>query len=243
MIKRNNKWLIAFCLSLALVGCSQSGEPETSATSDQTDPPMQQRVDAEPTAAEGSNAAAEHDNTGNAAAGAEEGNTGDVSAAENSVPADMDEQAAVKLAAEAIRRYFHVSSGGDYSHLEGERLQGFLIGDQHYRYMGQDLDTREKLIRYLEQGYTIEAIETFIQQAKIVEHEGRLAQPDADYGSLLEWQNAQARLIAEEDNIKRFELTIPFGEGEHRDTETTMVEMKKIDGVGWRVNTTPHDLR
>ena len=50
--------------------------------------------------------------------------------------------------------------------------------------MGSDLDTKSKLLTYLSGSYTSDSVESYIKRAGIVEHNGKLAQPNADGGSI-----------------------------------------------------------
>jgi len=142
----------------------------------------------------------------------------------------MDEDNVVTLVTKAMNAYWYVLSGGKH--------QGELITFEHngleYRYLGDDLNTKEKLIGYLSKYYTPEARDNFIYMYSFIEHEGMMAQPNADGGSLLEWENAQASLISETETTKSYELKVPYGEGEYRQFDTVEVIVQKIE-KGWKV--------
>ncbi len=156
----------------------------------------------------------------------------------------MDEKAVVKLVAEGMKRYWHVMSGGEGAGgtSDGGPIPTFQVNGKEYRYLGKDIDTKEKLMDYLQASYTPEASDAFVKGAMIVEHEGRLGQPDADGGSLLQWENAQATLIKESGDVKEFELKVPFGEGADIQFEAVTVEVKKSKD-GWRISTPAHEIR
>jgi|GEM_PF-1128358 len=151
--------------------------------------------------------------------------------------AEMNEQAAVQLAAEGMKRYWHVMSGGTAA-ADGT-VPTVTIHGMEYRYLGSDLDTQEKLMAYLGEVFTPEASEAFIQQARIVEHEGRMAQPHADGGSLLQWENAQASLIKEEGNSRQYELKVPYGEEPNIAFEIRQLEVKQAADNAWKVASPP----
>ncbi|WP_253291377.1 IseA DL-endopeptidase inhibitor family protein [Virgibacillus proomii] len=64
----------------------------------------------------------------------------------------------------------------------------------NYRFFEEDLNTKEKLLAYLEEIYTKEASEKFVQDKfnskSIIETAGKLARVDADAGSQLFWKDA-----------------------------------------------------
>ncbi len=80
--------------------------------------------------------------------------------------------------------------GGDGQHIS----ESFSVpGKEHpYRWMGSDLDTKDKFISYIEEIYTPEQAEAYwkkqTENGSIVEIEGKLAQPEADGGSMTGWQ-------------------------------------------------------
>jgi len=158
--------------------------------------------------------------------------------------AKMDEKTVVKLAAAGIRAYWHVMSGGEGAggSSAGGAIPTFQKDGREYRYLGTDIGTREKLMAFLQHSYTAEASEAFIAAAGIVEHEGRLAQPNADGGSLLQWENAQASLINETADGKQYELKVPYGEGADLQFKPVRVEVKRVSGA-WRIHTPAHQLK
>ncbi|MFY0546017.1 DL-endopeptidase inhibitor IseA family protein [Brevibacillus sp. H7] len=157
----------------------------------------------------------------------------------------MDEKAVVKLVAEGMSSYWHVMTGGEGAGgtTDGGPIPTFQVNGMEYRYLGKDIETKEKLMAYLQQSLTQEASEAFIKAANIIEHEGRLGQPNADGGSMLQWENAQASLIDETADRKKYELKVPYGEEPNLEFQPVTVEVKKAESSGWRINTPPHQLR
>lgn len=217
-MKKTSKLLFitSFLLLFAVIGCSPASEPQ--AQPQPTETPTAIPITPTQPASEDQEAP---------------------QAAEN-----MDEKAVVKLTAEGIKLYWHVMTGGEGAGgtTSGGPIPTVQINGMEYRYLGQDIETNEKLMEYLQQVYTKEASEAFIKNANIVEHEGRLAQPNADGGSMLQWENAQASLIQEAADTKQFELKVSSGEGANVEFKPITVEVKNVEGAGWRINTPAHKL-
>ncbi|PAE34740.1 DL-endopeptidase inhibitor IseA family protein [Bacillus sp. 7884-1] len=79
-------------------------------------------------------------------------------------------------------------SGGEYS--EG-KIETVTVNNNEYRYLGKDLDTHAKLVNYLSSSFTSSAIDSFMQKKTIFEFFGKLIQPNADGGSLLNYERAE----------------------------------------------------
>ena len=113
----------------------------------------------------------------------------------------------VNALTEATSKYWYVTSGGK---LEGA-MESFLLNKLDYRYMGPDLNSKKKLVDFLEDSYTLDAINAYIKRAGIVTHNGKLAQPNADGGSLLNYQKATVVAYRGNSNEKEFDLKVPLG--------------------------------
>lgn len=136
---------------------------------------------------------------------------------------------ALSLFKQANLAYWHVVSGG-----EGKRDETlFTLNGKEYRYMAETLDTMEKLTDYLAKVYTPMQIEKHIKDVGFVVHHEKLAQPNADGGSLLNWEKAEIIQLNSSTTIRKFELTIPLGET--NDKEVLKGELHFVPGVGWRV--------
>lgn len=209
------KWsllMIATATAVSLTGCFSK---EASAPTKPSAPATQIPIESQPT---------QQQKTAEPASPAEK----------TSAPAfkEMNEQNAVKLTAEASKRYWHVVSGGKVK----EEMKTFKLNGTEYRYLGKDLDSKAKLTAYLQDVYTPTTVEKIIKSLKIVEHEGKMAQPNADGGSLLDWQSAQASLIDQKGDSKSYELQVPIGNGSNVQFEVYEIPMKKQGNV-WKVDT------
>ncbi|GIP39361.1 hypothetical protein J31TS4_26410 [Paenibacillus sp. J31TS4] len=153
----------------------------------------------------------------------------------------LSAEAAVRLAADAAARYWHVNTGGTGS----GAVQEFAIPGigEHYRWMGEDLNTKAKLVAYLEEVYTAERVKQFWQERQkagsFAEVDGRLAQPNADGGSLLVWAEAKAVLGKAEDGTVVYRFDVPAGE-ERKQADVAFVYEP---GLGWRINERPDAIR
>ncbi|WP_214895579.1 DL-endopeptidase inhibitor IseA family protein [Mesobacillus foraminis] len=145
----------------------------------------------------------------------------------------LEEKQAVSALQEAIQKYGYVLSGGER---EGEEIKSVLINNLDYRYMGKDLDSSSELTEFLAESYTPEAIDSYIKRAGIIEHEGKLAQPNADGGSLLNYQKAQVVAVEGNSTEKEFDLKVPLGSS--LSYEYIHIEFQKTP-EGWKISSEP----
>lgn len=139
-------------------------------------------------------------------------------------------QHALTLFKEAKNAFYHVVSGG-----QGERDQTtFTHNGFDYRYFAESLNSMEKLQTYLSQFYTPDRVNEFIKVLGIIEHKGKLAQPNADGGSLLYWEKASIKLLNQTTSERKYEMFVPLGETS--DIEPVQGELHFVPGVGWRVH-------
>ncbi|TPG70950.1 hypothetical protein EEL31_22550 [Brevibacillus laterosporus] len=149
--------------------------------------------------------------------------------------ANMDEKEAVALAAEGADAYAYVLQGGK---MEPDEIKSFTHDGKEYRYVGSDLDTKEKLMKYLENIYTKATSDKLMTNLQLIEKDGKLAQPNADKGSMLQWANGQAEMITENQNGREYEIKVPSGEGDQVDFKGYSVRIKQENGV-WKLDTIP----
>jgi len=145
---------------------------------------------------------------------------------------ELNEQSAVELVVMASQRVSHALSGGN---LNGS-METFEHDGTEYRYLGEDIGTKDKLLVYMHEVYSPQATEAILSMYKFIEHNGRMAQPNADGGSLLEWADAQARLIEENETEKVFELKVPVGDEKNHEFEVKQVKFVLVEGKGWKVD-------
>lgn len=145
----------------------------------------------------------------------------------------QEEQVLLKLIQSAVKKYWYVTSGGK---MEGGLIESFTVNEMDYRYMGSDLNTKEKLIEFLSSAYSVEAIHQYIEGAGIVEHNGKLAQPNADGGSIADYERASIYLTKDVGSEKEYDLKVPLGDS--LVTQTVHIVLRKTD-KGWRIDSLP----
>lgn len=137
---------------------------------------------------------------------------------------------------EASKKASYVGMGGE----AGEAgIESVSIDDLDYRYLGEDLDTMEKFAEYMGSSFTEEAIRSFIDISRIVEHDGRLAQPNADGGSLLNYNRAFVSQMKDLGTEVQYDIKVPLGNS--LAFETVQIVLKKTE-EGWRISTNPVSL-
>ncbi|MGF9714124.1 DL-endopeptidase inhibitor IseA family protein [Paenibacillus naphthalenovorans] len=147
---------------------------------------------------------------------------------------DITERDAVGLAADAQNHFWVISRGGDGQHIS----ESFSVpGKEHpYRWMGSDLDTKDKFISYIEEIYTPEQAEAYwkkqTENGSIVEIEGKLAQPEADGGSMTGWADAKATLIQDGKGTRSFRFQVPLFD----EFEEKIIKLRYVEGKGWRID-------
>lgn len=125
--------------------------------------------------------------------------------------------------------YWYVVSGG-----EGNRdLTVFKKNNIEYRYLGETLNTEEKLKSYLGKWYTPEQTNKLFKDLGFITNNGKLAQPNADGGSLADWNKAILKLTKNSTTSKTYEMKVPLGDLGIYETEKG--ELSFVAGKGWRV--------
>ena len=141
---------------------------------------------------------------------------------------------AVELAAKFEAASSYVQAGGEYG--RGE-YKTFFYNGYTYRYLSSKIDTKTKLLNYLTQSMTQAAAEQFIKDRGIIEYNGKLAQIEADGGSLAQWSKATAEFMKTDMNTTFYRVTVPIGNT--KENQTYIVEYQYVDRVGWRVSKEP----
>lgn len=152
----------------------------------------------------------------------------------------LTEQTALGLVAEAQQRYWYVASGGDAN--QYHRFQPAEM-ETMYRYLSDDIGNREKLTAYFAEIFDSQTTEQFIaqqiEQKLLLEVDGRLAQPDADGGSLLQWGKAKLLKLNQTGEKASATFQVPLGEDA---VETYTIPFTYEKNVGWRIAHSPQQL-
>lgn len=137
---------------------------------------------------------------------------------------------AVELATEWAEAGNLIMSGGLYQ--EGEYTT-FTHKGMEYRYLASHLDTKKKLKAEMHKYVTKKKAKRFIKENGILKHKGKMAQPEIETSSLLQWEIATARELKVKKGMMTFELTVPIGDT--RTAETFTVKYVYVKKVGWRI--------
>ena len=141
---------------------------------------------------------------------------------------------AKEMALSARVHYYDAMSGGILAD-KGLKCsdKGFDYKGTQYRYFCNNLDTKKELVNYLNEVFTLNAIYKGIKKYKFIEYKGKMAQPNADGGSLLEWEKAKGKLIYQRNGIRLFEFTVPYGDPvQYEKHKVTFVKVKNE----WKIN-------
>ncbi|MER1985868.1 MAG: DL-endopeptidase inhibitor IseA family protein [Solibacillus sp.] len=145
-------------------------------------------------------------------------------------PSTLTKKEALELFTKAKNSYWYVVMGG-----EGKRNKStFTHNNIEYRYMAESLNTMKKLKAYLGKTYTSEQVTALIKKLGIIERKGVLAQPNADGGSILNWEKASMKETSSTATTKKFTLNVPLGDT--KEVETLQGELRYEKGKGWRVH-------
>jgi hypothetical protein len=145
----------------------------------------------------------------------------------------LEDQMVINMMDTANRKYWYVISGGKMP--EGE-IKTISINDREFRHLGKDLDTTVKLSNYLADVFTDEAIQSFKNRADIFEYYGKLVQPNADGGSLVNYSGAEVIQKKDNGDEKEFDVKVPLGHSYNY--EVIHVGFQLTD-QGWRIFSEP----
>ena len=144
----------------------------------------------------------------------------------------INHESLMPLLREAQARYWYAMSGG-----KGGEMNTFEYKGSDYRYLSEDIGTRAKLLDYLMETYTKQASEYLIKKF-FIEHEGKMAQLNADGGNILDYDKATAKMLSMTDTKRTYRLTVPYPE-QLQGPERIVVKFEKVGGY-WRIATAPH---
>ncbi|WP_053368372.1 DL-endopeptidase inhibitor IseA family protein [Bacillus sp. FJAT-27245] len=147
---------------------------------------------------------------------------------------ELSAKQAVKLAADLASASAYVQMGGSYK--EGE-YKTFAYKGTTYRYLSSSIDTKKELLAYLKKTLTHHAAEKFIAERGIIIYKGKLAQPEADGGSLLKWDKAEAQFVRNDKNVKVFRLVVPVGDTGEK--AAYIVRYHHYPAIGYRISSEP----
>ncbi|BDH62998.1 hypothetical protein MTP04_31280 [Lysinibacillus sp. PLM2] len=144
--------------------------------------------------------------------------------------ASITNREALKLFSESRNAYWYVVRGGEGN----DTVKTFTKDGMEYRYMNDSLNTEEKLRNYLGQYYTKDQVDQYYKDLGFITNNGKLAQPNADGGSLLDFKKGTIKLLTDARTVKEYELLIPLGDT--KEVEIMEGKLIFVKGQGWRVS-------
>ncbi len=148
----------------------------------------------------------------------------------------LSNETALVLFAESNKAYWYVLMGGEGKaevNKDGT-IKTFTKNGLEYRYMLESLNTEQRLKTYLGQYYTPDQVGKLYKDLGFITNNGKLAQPNADGGSLLNFEKAKIELLSDTGKVKKFKLSIPLGD--QNIVETMEGELHFVENEGWRVH-------
>ena len=146
---------------------------------------------------------------------------------------NLSSDKAKELALVARQIHWDVMSGGTLKPDPKCDTQSFEYKGTDYRYLCGELSTKKSFTKYLNQSFTLNSINKAIKKYGFIEHKGKMAQPNADGGSILDWKASKAKLIYSRKDVRQFEFTVPVGET--KTTEKKKVTFVKVNNK-WQIN-------
>ena len=103
--------------------------------------------------------------------------------------------------------------------------------------MASHLDTKKELRAELEKTLTKKVAKRYMKEHNFIKKDRKLAQIEAEVGSLLQWEEAAAKEIKSKKNMCIYELSVPVGyTGNFDKFKVTFEYVKKS---GWRISKLP----
>lgn len=147
---------------------------------------------------------------------------------------ELTNSQAKKLALSARQHYWDVMNGHIFNEKDSICSNKFFTYKKtEYRYFCSELDTKKELVGYLNEVFTLNAINKGMKKYRFIEYKGKMAQPNADGGSLLEWEKAKGKLIYSRKDVRLYQFTVPYGDPVQY--EKQKVTFVKVKGK-WKIN-------
>lgn len=135
------------------------------------------------------------------------------------------------MAYEWMKKQWYIQSGGHYE--EGE-YKSFEYNGSYYRYLSKDIDTSKELMAYLKESVTPAYAKRFIKEKGIIEYKRKMAQPEADGGSLLQWDKAIVKFDEASGKERVYTLLVPVGETE--ELSAYKLSALYLPKQGWKIS-------
>ncbi|MEK5392783.1 IseA DL-endopeptidase inhibitor family protein [Margalitia sp. FSL K6-0131] len=160
-----------------------------------------------------------------------------IGASAQTTSGDLTSSKAMKLALSAREHFWSVMGGHN---VKAENYfcssRSFQNKGQYYRYFCSEFDTKTKLVNYMNEVFTLNAIDKAFKKYHFIVYKGKMAQPDADGGSLADWKNAKAKLIYQRKDVRLYQFTVPVPiDNKIVETFKQNVTFVKVRGK-WQIN-------
>lgn len=143
----------------------------------------------------------------------------------------LSHKEAGEMAQKWVQKQTYIQSGGSYENGEYRR---FEYNGMTYRYLSKDIDTKKELMGYLQESVTASAAKKFIADRGIIEYKGKMAQLEADGGSLLQWDRAVAEMERVTGKERDYKLLVPVGETE--ELASYKMNIQYSPKIGWKIS-------
>lgn len=156
----------------------------------------------------------------------------------------LTEKTLLALLNEAHTRFWYVMGGG-----KGYGNFLYTFKPEHgngsdYRYLSEDIGTKDKLENYLGDVYATKAVDSYLKKQfadkRLVDEEGLLAQPNGDAGSILEWKKATVVSLKQTGQKATAVVKVPVGDTGQSDQFTVNFETE--EQTGWRISSPIEDV-
>lgn len=140
----------------------------------------------------------------------------------------------VKLASQWQSKASYIQRGGDYK--DGE-YKTFQYKGKTYRYLSSSIDTKKELYNYVRSTLTSKQTLLWFKNSGIIEYKGKLAQLEADGGSILDWKKATAEYVKTDKKTKIYRVFVPVGETGEK--AMYLVDLER-EGAKWKISKIPY---
>lgn len=142
---------------------------------------------------------------------------------------NLSDTNALKIADNASKHFWNALHG--YTNRPCTQ-KTFSYKGTEYSYLCQEFNTKDKLVTYLGETFTNNAVEKGLTNYRYITYKGKLARPVGDGDGMLEWKKAKIKLIHQKQNVRSYNLTVPTVDGDSVKRSVTFYK----SGATWKVN-------
>ncbi len=121
-------------------------------------------------------------------------------------PTELNEPTADKLMVAAYNRYDSILN-------DKGTAETFEYKGERYRFMSEEFDSRDKVIHFLVESFTLDAAKQLAEDLPFIVYKGKLAQPDVSYETSYQWSNTTAIKVRTSESMSDVTYEIPVSEG------------------------------